>query len=121
MFRRRALQDVAGYDATNYRNVDEDRDVCVRLQQRGFRTEALSGPVTHSLQDLSMWEMARKDNIRMGLGDASPGKRAAGAVQKAARRTYRHLREGHHALIPRDWGVGAVGVVSAFRTRRLSR
>jgi cellulose synthase/poly-beta-1,6-N-acetylglucosamine synthase-like glycosyltransferase len=107
LFRRAALDAVAGYDR-RLRKIGEDSDVCERMRRAGWDTHFVASASCVSIQPDSVSYLGRKQLLRDGFDPAVPCT-ARGLVLRSARnaahRLGRNLLRGRWSLLPVDVAV----------------
>jgi cellulose synthase/poly-beta-1,6-N-acetylglucosamine synthase-like glycosyltransferase len=121
LFRRRALDDVGGYDLA-LRRIGEDADICIRMRAANWETHYVSRSSCVSIQEDTLRYLARKQLIRHGFdvgGAARPGTVARRAVSALVSRLGRNLLKGRLSFVPVDLAVFALEL--AYLRRELRR
>jgi cellulose synthase/poly-beta-1,6-N-acetylglucosamine synthase-like glycosyltransferase len=121
LFRRRALDDVRGYDLT-LRRIGEDADICMRMRAANWETDYVSRSSCVSIQDDTLRYLARKQLIRHGFdagGAARPGTVVRRSVSALVSRLGRNLLKGRLSFVPVDLAVFTLEL--AYLRRELRR
>jgi glycosyltransferase involved in cell wall biosynthesis len=122
-FRRRAIDDVGGYDLS-LRRVGEDADISKRILAAGWGIHFVARASCVSIQHDTLPSLGRKQLIRHGFyaaGSVVPGTVVRRAISTLTSRLARNVLRGRILFMPIDLAVFALELVYLRRELRRAR